>query len=386
MRGNEQYHLPLHEWSKLSDEALKENLVKYAMYDNYAPLKLISQYPKQIVNSGIRGRVDKIILDSIGQISDGVGARALRICLDLNLNGTKEKILSVLPKIESLYDEMRIATRLKPFEIEFYLTIFNEAVIQLDLRETLSFIEKQLEPLLLKGPIPPPPTKEYSLFFLACTALGSLYKIAPELAEKYKRSDVSIPLPPSVWSNLREEDLQEELVKYIMNGNYAHLDLIEKYPKHIVNSSIKDRVDKIILDLVIGTDASIGERAIEICSSLNLNGAKEKVLMALPKVESLYEEMRTITGLEPFGNLQYLLQFNHAVAKLNLIEAVNFIEKQAGPIKGPVVQLLPLTPEYYLLFIATTALKVLYKIAPELAEKYNEPILLQRNLNKYSWL
>lgn len=156
------------------------------MYGGGAHLGFIRQYLVEDACSGIRDRVDKIILALIGRIDDGVGERAVRICSDLKLRGAKEKILQALPKVESLYEEMKSATGLDMFGIKLqYLLEFDQAIINLEIKEAFSFIEKQLGPL--NSPTPPPVTKEYFLFFIAKKAFDALSFKAPELAKKYKK-------------------------------------------------------------------------------------------------------------------------------------------------------------------------------------------------------
>lgn len=188
MKKNEHSNLlPLAQWSNLSDEDLQEELVRYIMNGNTAHYIFTDQYLQQIAQSGIRDRVDKTLLNLIGRIDDGVGERAIRICVDLKLKSVKEKILMALPKVESTYNEMKATSGFEKFGIRTqYLYEFNNAAMQFDLKEALSFIVRQLEPL--KSPTPvPAPTKEYHFYLVAESARAALYKIAPDLAKDYKK-------------------------------------------------------------------------------------------------------------------------------------------------------------------------------------------------------
>ncbi len=188
-----------------------------------------------------------------------------------------------------------------------------------------------------------------------------------------KEKEYPVYRPISEWPELNDEDLKEEVRKNIMGfgmgGSTSHYQFIQDYHETIERSELKESVDRILLEL-IDDSARGGDRAIYISTDLKLTGVKEKLIASIGKAMQLFETMQKNPSMEEWGiQIQYFLQLNSSIMRLNIKEARELLVKQLDPL-----QWAPPSPgpnkEYYLYHLAQSALEVLKKIDPELAKGY----------------
>ncbi len=194
-----------------------------------------------------------------------------------------------------------------------------------------------------------------------------------EIKDIMEKDNIPIYRPISEWNCLSKEDLREEIKKKIlgfgMGGSTAHYQFVTEYQKKIKNTELEQRVNKILLELVDDVKSDAGGRAVYICATLQLEDAKERILLAIQKSNDIFIVIeKTTLGTDWSICFQYLKDLDWAVGILNIIEAKDFLTKQLDPLKGPMPE--PVTKEYYLYHLAKSALEALRKIDPESAKKY----------------
>lgn len=177
---------------------------------------------------------------------------------------------------------------------------------------------------------------------------------------RHEKNDPTKSLPLSEWPSLSERDLKLEVSKRIIYWETPNHYFIEPY-QQIEHSNLKDKVDKILLDLIGQFNDGVGEKALYVCVHFRLRGLSEKILALLPQAEALYSDIKKNPVKEEWGiQIQYLLEFNSAVKALGLKEGRDFLVKQLNPLKAAPPQ--PATKEFYLYQLAQFASDALKKI------------------------
>lgn len=184
------------------------------------------------------------------------------------------------------------------------------------------------------------------------------------------------------WSQLTEDNLREEIKRRIsgfgMSGSTAHFHFVQEYHKEIEHTEIKQKVDKILLEFIDDINDT-GDRAIYICSDLQLKGTKEKILAVISKADKLFERIAKARLAKDWSiYIEYLRELNTAVYRLNITEAKDFLVKQIGYLSRKQV-LEPMTKEFYLHHLAQSALESLKKVDPRFSSKYERNATLRNN-------
>lgn len=182
----------LHEWNDLTYDELREEIKKnisgWGMAASSSHLNFISEFYKEIENIELKKRVDKVLIELMGEIKKDVGGRAIYICSTLRLEHSRDKILEILGKTDAIFKTIKETSKAIEWSTCItYLMELNNAIglLNVDDAKAKEFLIKQLP--TLKSAVPQPMTKEYYLYYQSApAALSALRKIDPELAKGYE--------------------------------------------------------------------------------------------------------------------------------------------------------------------------------------------------------
>jgi hypothetical protein len=184
----------------------------------------------------------------------------------------------------------------------------------------------------------------------------------------------------SDWDKHSDEQLKDTVEKIIvgyglggMAAGNAYIDFIPRYYTKMDNITTKERIDKILFELIDDSQSSYGAGAIYICSSLKLAGIKEKLLGIMDKADNILGYIKEADDIQDrtFNILiQYLSALNMAIGQLKISESKDYLIEQLSLLKKSAPP--PLTKEYYLYYICgRSAFLALKEIEPELAKKFD---------------
>ncbi len=163
----------------------------------------------------------------------------------------------------------------------------------------------------------------------------------------------------SHWNTLNYADLKDEVKKVIsgrglggMAAGNAYVDFVPKYYAKIKDNATKERINKILFDLIDDYENGYASGAIYISSTLRMKGIKEKLLSCIDNIDSFLKYIFETSNIQDrkFNILiQYLSTLNMAIGKLEISEAKEYLIKQIQPLRNKPPQ--PLTKEHIFYYV-----------------------------------
>lgn len=351
-------------WNTFSDSTLISEIKRLSDSGNHWEF-VKSTYPL-IKDSKLKERINALLLEAAMRLpvekkTYEFSAKAIYICAKLHLPQSAEVILKVIKDIE------------EPSNIHdpSVLPYLNDAIKELRLSEATEFLSKQLDALAgIKR-------SDHERYWKYASALFALEVIDVERSKLYRHKLELHPAykPVSEWSQLRDDELKIEIRKNIQGvGGWEgerYLSFIPECYEKLDDDEFRQRVDKILVELMSEVAYGVGERAIYVCSNLPLANIRERILEIIRKTDRMFEIINKSPVVEDWSTyIGYIRELDNAVRQLNLVEAKDFLTKQLSPLEKPSPK--PVTKEYYLYYLAKSALDALKRIDPKLAKQYSD--------------
>lgn len=355
-------------WRNLSDDLIIKEIDKISDLGRHGTF--VSDVYPNIQKVGISDNINRILLTAAvdSAVNIEVRVKFIYICAELNLQGAEEATLKTINYIGDLEKIKNTAS---------VFGFLNAAIRKLNLRKASNFLCDQLN-LYFRMP-----KEQREVYYYLGSAIWVLKDINSEKAASYwNKLGISSYVNENVsnWDKYSDEELKDTVKKIIigygldgMAAGNAYIDFIPKYYTKINNITTKERINKILFELIDDSKSSYAAGAIYICSTLQLMGIKEILLGIIDKVDNILkyiEEANDIRDRKFLIFIQYLSALNMAIGRLRISESKDYLIEQLSLLKKPVP--LPLTKEYYIYQICgRSAFLALKEIEPELAKNYD---------------
>ncbi|MCL5879075.1 MAG: hypothetical protein M1428_04685 [Deltaproteobacteria bacterium] len=347
-------------WRDMSDDELEKEVAGLIKSKDGSE-RFRNLYIYQIKNDKLKERVANAFWETMNGEDYGAKIDYLYDAVICKLPQAKEHLMSFIANKPIIKEET-------------VLSLLSNAISVLKAKEAAGFLTAQVEDVFTEPEAKEMGIEKYFSYHKGKeSAFYALQDINPEIFMEYKKKIREDTFKG--WKALDRSSLKTLVKNIILNtaseGSAHFYHFVSEYYNYITDVKLKDRINDILLGLIDDMDG-VGGQVIELCLALQLSGIEERILNIINNTDRIFEALGKATEKDRWAiNIIYVCALDHAIEKLNIVEAKDFLIKQLYPLKGP-KPIPPETKEYYFYRMCTlSALRSLEQINPDLAQQYD---------------